>query len=406
MRVPALVAKTMPLARRPEAYCFCSVVAQARQHDGVDLDRPAAVALRRSDEASLVGALDANGAGVPVDVAPLESDELTEAHAGSQEHLCHRAIPVGRSIEVGARLGGAERADRRLLVRQLQRLVAVDARGGIARDKPFAQGTRHDLAQRHQRVIDRLGGERALAIELADVSLDSLASNLAQLEAAERGAQPDVEMLLVRLDRPGLDAMLARLEPASLRRRRTFPSKSRAGHRQRPALVAAESVRPRLHDACLGNSFSAPPHRWCRSGSSGSPRSSAPTSRACSSARPFTGCSSSSPCTCRRVLGYLPLKAGFAWLALSMTALVTSLGGAQPVTLVGPRRPLVAGLAVAAAGTWLLARVPADASYIRDLLPALTVSGIGVRLAVVTMSTGALEGVEEGHCRRRLRRQR
>jgi EmrB/QacA subfamily drug resistance transporter len=98
----------------------------------------------------------------------------------------------------------------------------------------------------------------------------------------------------------------------------------------------------------------------------------------------------------QRVLGYSPLKAGFAWLALSMTALVTSVGGAQLVTRVGPRRPLVAGLAIASAGTWLLARVPADASYIRDLLPALAVSGIGVGLAFVTMSIGALEGVEEG----------
>ena len=53
----------------------------------------------------------------------------------------------------------------------------------------------------------------------------------------------------------------------------------------------------------------------------------------------------------QQVLGYSPLKAGFAWLALSMTALATSVGGAQLVTRVGPRRPLVAGLAIAAAGT-------------------------------------------------------
>jgi EmrB/QacA subfamily drug resistance transporter len=97
----------------------------------------------------------------------------------------------------------------------------------------------------------------------------------------------------------------------------------------------------------------------------------------------------------QQVLGYSPLKAGFAWLALSMTALVTSVGGAQLVTRIGPRRPLVAGLAIAAVGTWLLSRVPADASYVRNLLPALMVSGIGVGLAFVTMSIGALEGVEQ-----------
>jgi hypothetical protein len=65
------------------------------------------------------------------------------------------------------------------------------------------------------------------------------------------------------------------------------------------------------------------------------------------------------------------------------------------VTRVGPRRPLVAGLATAAAGTWLLARVPADGSYLRHLLPALAVAGIGIGLAFVTLSIGALEGVDD-----------
>ena len=97
----------------------------------------------------------------------------------------------------------------------------------------------------------------------------------------------------------------------------------------------------------------------------------------------------------QQVLGYSPLEAGFAWLALSVTALVTSVGGAQLVTRIGPRGPLVTGLAVAGVGIWLLSRLPAEASYVRNLLPALIVSGIGVGLAFVTMSIGALEGVEE-----------
>jgi EmrB/QacA subfamily drug resistance transporter len=97
----------------------------------------------------------------------------------------------------------------------------------------------------------------------------------------------------------------------------------------------------------------------------------------------------------QQVLGYTPLEAGLAWLALSVTALVTSVGGAQLVTRTGPRRPLVAGLATAAVGIWLLSRLSADASYARDVLPALLVAGIGVGLAFVTMSIGALEGIEE-----------
>jgi EmrB/QacA subfamily drug resistance transporter len=97
----------------------------------------------------------------------------------------------------------------------------------------------------------------------------------------------------------------------------------------------------------------------------------------------------------QQVLGYSPLEAGFAWLALSLTVLVTAVGGAQLVTRTGPRLPLVMGLAVAAAGMWLLAHLPAEGGYVGNVLPALIVSGLGVGLAFVTMSIGALEEVEE-----------
>jgi len=89
------------------------------------------------------------------------------------------------------------------------------------------------------------------------------------------------------------------------------------------------------------------------------------------------------------------MDAGFAWLALSLTALASSIGGARLVTHTGPRVPLVTGLAVAAVGIWRLSEVPADASYVADLLPALVLSGLGIGLAFVTMSIGALEGVED-----------
>lgn len=42
-----------------------------------------------------------------------------------------------------------------------------------------------------------------------------------------------------------------------------------------------------------------------------------------------------------------------------------------------------------------IARVCLKEAYVRDLLPALIVSGVRVGLAFVTMSIGALEGVEE-----------
>ena len=97
----------------------------------------------------------------------------------------------------------------------------------------------------------------------------------------------------------------------------------------------------------------------------------------------------------QRVLGYSPLEAGLAWLALSVTALLASAGGAGLVTRVGPRVPLVTGLSIATAGLWLLSRLPHDARYLHDVMPALAVSGLGIGLAFVTLSIGALEGVDE-----------
>lgn len=97
----------------------------------------------------------------------------------------------------------------------------------------------------------------------------------------------------------------------------------------------------------------------------------------------------------QRVLGYSPLEAGLAWLALSVTALLASAGGAGLVTRVGPRVPLVTGLSIATAGLWLLSRLPQDARYLHDVMPALAVSGLGIGLAFVTLSIGALEGVNE-----------
>src|SRR5690606_27072320 len=61
----------------------------------------------------------------------------------------------------------------------------------------------------------------------------------------------------------------------------------------------------------------------------------------------------------QQVLGYSPLETGLAWLAMSLTALASSMVGAALVTRIGPRLPLAVGLVVAAGGLLLLSRVPA-----------------------------------------------
>jgi EmrB/QacA subfamily drug resistance transporter len=95
------------------------------------------------------------------------------------------------------------------------------------------------------------------------------------------------------------------------------------------------------------------------------------------------------------VLAYSPLETGLAWLAMSLTALVSSVAAASLVTRVGTRVPLSVGLVVAGAGLLLLARIPADGAYVTDLLPGLLVTGLGLGGAFVALSIGALEGVPE-----------
>lgn len=97
----------------------------------------------------------------------------------------------------------------------------------------------------------------------------------------------------------------------------------------------------------------------------------------------------------QQVLGFSPLEAGLAWLATSLTVLAAAMLTQGVVTRVGARVPLVAGLVVAAAGIWLLSRVPADGSYVSDLLGPMVVTGAGMGAAFVAFSIGALEGVAE-----------
>jgi EmrB/QacA subfamily drug resistance transporter len=95
----------------------------------------------------------------------------------------------------------------------------------------------------------------------------------------------------------------------------------------------------------------------------------------------------------QQVLGYSPLETGLGWLAMSLTALASSMVSQALVTRIGPRIPLAAGLAVAGAGMLILSRISADGRYVTDLLPGLLVTGLGLGAGFVALSIGALEGV-------------
>jgi MFS family permease len=95
----------------------------------------------------------------------------------------------------------------------------------------------------------------------------------------------------------------------------------------------------------------------------------------------------------QQVLHYSALQTGIAYVALTLAVIVFA-NVAQALTLrVGVRRLLPAGMVLIAIGLVLYAQLPVDGHYIWDLFPAFLISGVGMALAFIPMTIGALAGV-------------
>lgn len=98
----------------------------------------------------------------------------------------------------------------------------------------------------------------------------------------------------------------------------------------------------------------------------------------------------------QQVLGYSATKTGVAWVATSgISFFAAGLTGSKLAAVLGPRKLLIGGQALLVVAMLLLARVPADADYLTDLLPAFLLAGIAVGAAAPAVQIAALAGVEE-----------
>ncbi|HZC74150.1 MAG TPA: DHA2 family efflux MFS transporter permease subunit [Jatrophihabitans sp.] len=95
----------------------------------------------------------------------------------------------------------------------------------------------------------------------------------------------------------------------------------------------------------------------------------------------------------QQVLHYSALKTGVAYIPLTVTIVSFSAVGQALATRVGIRPILPLGLALSAAAMVLFARLPVSGHYWADLFPGFMISGVGLALAFVPMSIGALTGV-------------
>ena len=96
----------------------------------------------------------------------------------------------------------------------------------------------------------------------------------------------------------------------------------------------------------------------------------------------------------QRVLGYDAIRTGAAFLPISLSIGVLSLGfSARLNGRFGPRAVLLVALASIAVGLALLSQVPVDGRYVVDLLPAMILLGVGGGLAFPALMTLAMSSV-------------
>jgi EmrB/QacA subfamily drug resistance transporter len=95
------------------------------------------------------------------------------------------------------------------------------------------------------------------------------------------------------------------------------------------------------------------------------------------------------------VWGYSPLRAGLAFLPLTVAVLVTSIASTRLVSRTGDRPLLLAGTAISGGGLYWMSRLTEHGTYLGGLLGPVVVTGAGLGLLFVPMSLVALSDVAE-----------
>src|SRR5215216_1554985 len=97
----------------------------------------------------------------------------------------------------------------------------------------------------------------------------------------------------------------------------------------------------------------------------------------------------------QNVLGMGPLATGLAFIPLALAAGIGAHAAGHVVSRHGVRGPLTGAFVVAAGGMTLLAHVGETGSYVRDVLPGMLVAGLGLGVAVVSVSIAILTGARK-----------
>ncbi len=97
----------------------------------------------------------------------------------------------------------------------------------------------------------------------------------------------------------------------------------------------------------------------------------------------------------QNVLGYSAIEAGAATFPITILMLALSARSGALAARIGPRLQMTVGPLLVAAGTLLMTRIDAGASYVSDVLPAVIVTGLGLACVVAPLTATALSSVED-----------
>ncbi|HZB86260.1 MAG TPA: MFS transporter [Gaiellaceae bacterium] len=95
----------------------------------------------------------------------------------------------------------------------------------------------------------------------------------------------------------------------------------------------------------------------------------------------------------QQVLGFSAMQAGAAYLAIALTAVVSSGISQALVTRIGVKPVLATGMTLLAGGLLYFTQVSPQGSYVGDLLPGFLLVGVGLGFSFVPVSIAALAGI-------------
>jgi len=95
----------------------------------------------------------------------------------------------------------------------------------------------------------------------------------------------------------------------------------------------------------------------------------------------------------QRVLGYGPLDAGLAFLPFTGGIIVSAGFASKYAPTLGVRPVAIGGMIVTIAGMLFLTQLPVDGSYVRNVLPALVLTSLGLGCVFVPLTLVATTGL-------------